>query len=267
MVTNVSALPPFVTQATPQSRAHANVDAEKASATSTSGVAVDVDPANLAYRDDVLAAREDVADARDAIDYAIATGREARGILGDARDTALRAADPATPDAARAASDVSFRGALQKLSQLVDGAVANGAPLLAGDALSVRADPDSGAGYDVAGLDLRLGEVASEDATVQLTRNSTVADQAGAAQSARAADQSLARLDAGLRRLDTESGRLGQHDRVLGALDASLKGSVTTDFDAEGARLLALQVRQDLSQSTAPIANAKPNAVLSLFRE
>ena len=265
MVTNISALPPFVTQATPHQRAPANIDAEKTAA--PSGVAVDVDPANLNYRDDVLAAREDVADARDAIDFAIATGREARGILSEARDTALRAADPATPDAARAAQDVSFRGALQKLSQLVDGVVAKGAPLLTGDALTVHADPDSAAAYDVAGLDLRVRDAAPEDATVQLTRASTVADQAGAAQSARAADRSLARLDAGLRRLDAESGRLGQHDRVLGALDASLKGSVTTDFGAEGARLLALQVRQDLSQSTAPIANAKPNAVLSLFRE
>ena len=265
MVTNVSALPPLVTPATPHARAPANADADKPAV--TPGVTVDVDPANLDYRDDVLAAREDVADARDAIDFAIATGREARAILNDARDTALRAADPATPGAARAAQDVSFRGALQKLSQLVDAAVASGAPLLTGDALSVHADPDSEAGYDVAGLDLRLRDAAPDDAAVQLTRKSTVADQAGAAQAARAADQSLARLDAGLRRLDTESVRLGQHDRVLGALDASLKGSVTTDFDAEGARLLALQVRQDLSRSTSPIANAKPNAVLSLFRE
>ena len=191
MVTNVSALPPFVAQATPHARAHhGQVDAEKTAATSA-GVSVDVDPANLDYRDDVLAARDDVADARDAIDHAIATGREARGILNDARDTALRAADPATPDAARAAQDVSFRGALQKLSQLVDGAVAHGAPLLAGDALSVRADPDSTAAYDVPGLDLRLRDTPSGDATVQLSRNATVADQAGAAGSARAADQSL----------------------------------------------------------------------------
>lgn len=266
MVTNVSSLPPALAQATPtHHRTHANADATQA--TATSGVSVDVDPANIDYRDDVLAAREDVADARDSIDFAIATGRQARSILSDARDTALRAADPATPDAARAASDVSFRGALQKLSQLVDGAVARGAPLLTGDALSVHADPDSDAGYDVAGLDLKVRDTASEGATVQLTSASSVADQASAAQAARAADQSLARLDEGLRRLDAESTRLGQHDRVLGALDASLKNGVTTDFGAEGARLLALQVRQDLSQSTAPIANAKPNAVLSLFRE
>ena len=265
MVTNVTSLPALMASTTSQPRPAASGEAEKAPL--ARGVAVDVDPAHLDYHDDVLAARDDVADARDGIDHAIAVAREARGILHDARDVALRAADPATPDAARAAQDVAFRGALQKFSQIIESAIGQGAPLLAGDALSVHADPDSGAAYDVAGLDLRLQGEASGDATIQLTKNASVADRDGAGAAARAADQSLARLDAGLRRLDVESGRLGQHDRLLGALDASLRANVKTDFDADGARLLALQVRQDLSQATSPIANVKPNAVLSLFRE
>jgi hypothetical protein len=42
---------------------------------------------------------------------------------------------------------------------------------------------------------------------------------------------------------------------------------VRHDLDADGARLLALQVRQGLEGvGSAPIANADPQSVLSLFR-
>jgi hypothetical protein len=42
---------------------------------------------------------------------------------------------------------------------------------------------------------------------------------------------------------------------------------VNEPADAEGARLLALQVRQSLLGSNAAIANSAPQALLSLFRE
>lgn len=265
MVTNVTSLPSFVTPTATQPRAPAAVETDKAPRVSAS--AVDIDPANLEYHDDVVAAREDVADARDAIHFAIATAREARGFLLEARDLALRAADADTPDAARAAQDVGFRSVLQQLGKLVDGAIAAGAPLVAGDTLSVEADPDSPVTLEVGGLDLRVKASVNGDEAVLLTRTSTIADRSNALEAARAADQSVANVDAGLRRLDGESGRLAQHDRILGALDASLISNVRVDLDADGARLLALQVRQDLSQATAPIASARPNAVLSFFRE
>jgi hypothetical protein len=42
---------------------------------------------------------------------------------------------------------------------------------------------------------------------------------------------------------------------------------VRTDLDADGARLMALQVRQGLEAAGAgAIANVEPQAVLSLFR-
>jgi hypothetical protein len=56
---------------------------------------------------------------------------------------------------------------------------------------------------------------------------------------------------------------LEAHQGFLGAAEAGARG----DFDADGARLLALQVRQGLEAvGGAPIANAEPQAVLSLFR-
>lgn len=269
MVSSITTLPPQASQgASVQSssaRTASTTENERPGAARAAVVAVD--PARLEHREDVLAAREDVADARDGVEFAIAAARDVRALLGEARDLAVRAADSATPDAARAAQDVAFRSAVQRLGQIVDGAIARGAPLLAGEALSVQADPDSDAATDIAGLDLRLKSAVTGDEALLLTRGASIGDALSAAETARAADKSLARLDAGLARLESEAVRLTQHDRVLGALDAALAANVAPDLGADGARLLALAVRQELSQSTAPIAGAKPNAVLSLFRE
>jgi predicted transcriptional regulator len=264
MVSNVTAMPPMGAPL-PTVRAGPAVEGEK-KAGAQSAAAV-LDPTRVEHREDVLSAREDVADARHGLDFAGAVGRQARALLLEARDVALRAADPAAPDAARTAQDVSFRGLVQQIGQLVEAAIAEGAPLVGGDPLSVRADPDSDAAVDIAGFDIRLKSAVTGDEALLLTRGASVADATSAREALGAAQQSLARLDAGLARIDAESGRLGQHDKVLAALDAALASNVAPDLDADGARLLALQVRQDLSAHTGPIANARPNAVLALFRD
>lgn len=265
MVSNVNALSPIATQTPAQPRPPTGSETGRAAPTRAANV--DIDPARLEHREDVRLVREDLADARAALDYAIAVIREARSALSEARDAAQRAADPATPDAARAASDVTFRAALQKIGLAVDAAVADGAPLLAGGALRIDADPDSDAHHEVAGLDIRLKSAVTGEEALLLTRGASVADRTGAEDAARAADRSLARIDAGLRRLGGDSARLDQHDRLLGALDTALAQSVEPDLGAEAARLLALQVRQDLAGGAGPVANARPNAVLALFRE
>ena len=52
-----------------------------------------------------------------------------------------------------------------------------------------------------------------------------------------------------------------------GFLNAAAGASgVRHELDTDGARLLALQVRQGLEGTGAPIADVEPQAVLSLFR-
>jgi hypothetical protein len=64
-------------------------------------------------------------------------------------------------------------------------------------------------------------------------------------------------------RLVDSARSLEAHQGFLAAAEAGARG----DFDADGARLLALQIRQGLDAAGgAPIANAEPQAVLSLFR-
>lgn len=268
MVGNVTSLPSFI--ATPATRA---TETGKSSSTETAQTesrrddAVRADVSRSEYRQDVSASREDVAAARSALDMFIAVAKQARSLLLEARDVASKSADAETPDAARAAQDVSFKALVQELGQLVDGAVRNGADALSGGVIAADADPDANRDLEISGLDLRVKAASGEDDAVRLTTASNILTAEDAAAAAKAADESIRRIDEGLRRIETGASRLDAHTTLLAQLDSALASQVRVDFDADAARLIALQVRQDLSRANAPIANVAPSQVLALFRE
>lgn len=267
MVGNVTSLPSFI--ATPTTRATETGKSSTAEVQTETrrDDAVRAEVANSEYRSDVAASREDVAAARSAIDTFIAVAKQARSLLLEARDVAGRAADGETPDAARAAQDVSFKALVQELAQLVEGAVSKGADALAGATISADADPDAAQPLSIAGLDLRVKAESGEDDGMRLTRASSVATADAAAEAAKASDETIRRIDESIRRVETESARLDEHTTLLARLDSALASQVRVDFDADAARLIALQVRQDLSRANAPIANVAPSQVLAHFRE
>lgn len=265
MVSNITSLPAFLTSAVNQNRQVSDLpDGEQASHAGRSAVEVSV--SDSAYRSDVLTTRGDVASARGGVELALGVGRVARGALVDLRDLAERAADPGTPDDVRRAQDGQFRAAVQGVGQRIQNEISAGAQLIAGDALQVQANPDADTPLTIEGFDLRVKQSPSTSGVISLSLESGLATREAAASSAQAADVSIAKLDAHLRRLDKEYTRLDQHDQVLSALDLALKGAGAADLDADGARLLALQVKQDLSQNTSPISSAGLSSVLSYFR-
>jgi hypothetical protein len=124
--------------------------------------------------------------------------------------------------------------------------------VLAGQDVGVQAEPGAPE-TTIAGVDLRLGGdtlLAPADAN---------ADEA----TLQAAQKSMENLQEAMGRLVDSARALEAHQGFLGAAEAGARG----DFDADGARLLALQVRQGLEAAGGvSIANAEPQAVLSLFR-
>jgi flagellin len=205
--------------------------------------------------------RTQTADARSAVDVALAGGGKARLLLSDLRELTLRAADSATPDAARAAQDVAFRAGLQQIGQIADEV----GGLLSGESVSLT-DAATGETFQIAPLDLRLKSEAGEGDTLQISSDASLATPESAASAATAIAKSIARLDAGLERLSGQSDGLSLHAQLLDRLSSAL-GQPAADVNAEGARLLALQVRQDLAALNTPIANADPSGVLALFRQ
>ncbi|MGE3303549.1 MAG: hypothetical protein AB7M12_10585 [Hyphomonadaceae bacterium] len=189
------------------------------------------------------------------LDLALGAGREAANVVAQIRDLARSGAG--------ADADAALKSLLQRYSDIIDGAVAGGADMLAGGATQVSVDPDAPP-VTVQGYDLRLKDNPGAEDVLRLSAGASLAD-AGAA--ARDADASLARLDTALSRLSGAAQKLSAHDGFLASLESAVGADVDVDLDAEGARLLALQVRQGLAGAGGAIANARPAALLELFRE
>ena len=64
---------------------------------------------------------------------------------------------------------------------------------------------------------------------------------------------------------DKAAQRVSAHEGVLAAADKLGQGAAR-DLDADGARLMALQVRQSMADSGLAIANSDPQAILALFK-
>ncbi|HVY03892.1 MAG TPA: hypothetical protein VG983_09575 [Caulobacterales bacterium] len=202
--------------------------------------------------------------ARTSTDLALAAGREGAGLISQLRDLARSAIN--ADDGARADLNAKFQTLLQKYGQTIDGAIGAGADLLAGNSLTVALDPDSPP-VTIAGYDLRLKQDPATEDALRLSTSSNLLDQGAAQAAARDADASLARVDTALSRLSAAGQRLSAHDQFLSALDEGVSSQVSEPPDADGARLLALRVRQGLQGDNAAIANSAPQSLLALFRE
>lgn len=188
----------------------------------------------------IAGARESVRAGMAQVHEALAAGHDAQAMLVKAQAQA------------KAGDQAGLADTLAAFAQRIDAAIGRGAFVLAGQDLAVQAEPGAGA-VTIPGVDLRVGgevlsigaDAAADEATLQ------------------AAQKSMENLQEAMGRLVDAARSLEAHQGFLGAAEAGARG----DFDADGARLLALQVRQGLEAAGGlNIANAEPQAVLSLFR-
>lgn len=188
----------------------------------------------------ITAARESVRAGMAQVHEALAAGHEAQAMLVKAQAMA------------KSGDQAGLTDLLAAFEQRIDSAIGRGAIVLAGDDVAVQAEPGA-APVNVHGVNLRLG------GDVLLLSSEAKADQSTIAQ----AQKSMETLQEAMGRLVDSARALEAHQGFLGAAEAGARG----DFDADGARLLALQVRQGLEAAGGvSIANAEPQAVLSLFR-
>jgi hypothetical protein len=156
--------------------------------------------------------------------------------------------------AAQAGQSETVQALSERLRIGVQSAIAGGASLLSGQALRLQG-ADAGASVD--GLDLQFS---APPASVLQTPDGALAVGDAAAQSAREARAFADQWEAAQRRLSA-------HEGVLSAAAKLGDGRSVRDLDADGARLMALQVRQSLSEAGGlPIANGDPRAILALFK-
>lgn len=193
----------------------------------------------------LTAARESIRASVTQVHEALAAGHDAQTLLVKVQSFA------------RAGDQAGLTEALQGFMQRIEAAISRGATLLSGESLAVEAEPGASP-VALPGVDLTLKGQPSADDLIQVSADANAAD-AGLSQ---AAQKSLENLQDAMNRLVEAARTLGAHQGFLGVA-ASAQGDISTD----GARLLALQVRQGLEAiGAASIANAEPKAVLSLFR-
>lgn len=189
----------------------------------------------------ITAARESVRAGMSQVHEALAAGHDAQALLVKVQTLA------------KSGDQAGLTEALNAFSQRVETAVGRGASVLAGEQVAVQAEPGA-APIMIPGVDLRLG-----GAVIHVTADASVGDAA----LLQSAQRSMENLQAAMGRLVDSARALEAHEGFLGAAEAGARG----EFDADGARLLALQIRQGLDAvGGAPIANAEPQAVLQLFR-
>lgn len=188
----------------------------------------------------ISGARESVCAGMGQVHEALVAGQDAQAMLVNVQAFA------------KAGDQAGLTDALAGFGQRVDSAIGRGAFVLTGEDVAVQAEPNA-APVTIPGVDMRLGS------DVLLVSADAKANDA----TAQAAQKSMENLQAAMGRLVDSARSLEAHQGFLGAAEAGARG----DFDADGARLLALQVRQGLDAAGGvSIANAEPQAVLSLFR-
>lgn len=197
-----------------------------------------------------------LAAARESVRQGIAHAREALALGHDAMAMLLKVQSVARGEATQADLDA----ALGEFAQRLEAALERGVHLASGANISVQAEPD-GAPVVIAGMDLRLKQEPDADDLLSVSSAARADDPSlpvAAQRSLERLQEAMSRLLASVRALEAHQGFLGAAESVTG---------VRRDLDTDGARLLALQVRQGLEANGAsPIANVEPQAVLSLFR-
>lgn len=194
----------------------------------------------------VSAARESVRDGIAQLQQALSLGREAMSMLVKTQEVARGEG-----------SQDELDGALRDFSERLKAAVAGGARLVAGESIEVHAEPGSPP-VTIEGLDLRREQEGGLMPSPAVAATSEAALQQAAQRSLDRLQEAMSRLSDSLHALEAHQGFLTAVDNVAG---------VRRDIDTDGARLLALQVRQGLERAGAPaIANTDPQSVLALFR-
>lgn len=196
-----------------------------------------------------------LAAARDSVRAGIAQVQEALALGHEAQSMLVQA-----QAAARSDSQADLDKALATFTERLQAALTRGADIVAGDAVTVQAEPGAQP-VMINGVDLRLKAEPGEHDVIAVAADARVDDP----QLAIDAQRSLEKLQEEMSRLLESMRALEAHQGFLGAAEGVTH--VRGDLNADTARLMALQVRQGLQAAgAAPIANVEPQAVLTLFR-
>jgi len=184
--------------------------------------------------------------------------------LGLSSGTTTPVATVITSNSTRSSLQTDYNNLLTQIDQLARDASYNGVNLIYGDSLKVVFNGDASSSLTIQGVKL-------DSNGLGLTAIATTGFQDD-----RVVNDTLLKLDASLAALRTQSSKFGTNVAVvqtrqdftknlINTLQTGSDNLVLADSNEEGANMLALQTRQQLSTTALTLANQASQAVLRLF--
>jgi flagellin len=192
-------------------------------------------------------------------DLALGAGQTVAGLLTTLKGEAASGQDPALDPATRDSLNIDFKATLGRIATTVQDASYAGVNLLNGASGSVKIP----GGGSLTPQNLTLG---GPILVVSPTASLGSADDSASALAD--INTSISNLDTALQALSGQASQISAHGAIVSQLSTALNAGLPSSADAgaDGARLLALLVQQQLGAQGQPIANQSPQLVLSLFR-
>lgn len=201
-------------------------------------------------------------------DVASAGAQTVASLLDELKTKALGAVDASATTASRQSLNADYQGLLTQIQSAVDGASFAGTNLLNGSqagAATFVASADGGQSVTLSATDLSLG-----GSVVTVPPSSNIATATAAAGVLDQIDASQVNVHQTLGLLGAQARQVAAHVGVVAQLSDSLDTGagalVNANLGAEGVRLQALQVQQQLAALPQSIVNQTPQTLLSLFR-
>ena len=205
-------------------------------------------------------ASRDLASSASIADAAVAAGGAIQTLLTQLQQDAVTASDPNLSADDRAALDSGFKSGLAQIHAAVSGASLDGVNLIDG---SVSVQASTGGGVTLTGTDL-----SPTGPLIGLAAGAGLTDPSGAAAIADQLGTAIDNVGQAVGQIAAQSQAISDHLTLVAQASDSqtVAGRVDGGLDSDGARLLALQVQQQLQGAGASIANQAPQSILSLFR-
>jgi flagellin len=202
-----------------------------------------------------------LASAASIADAAVSAGTAIEGLLAQMRQDAVTASNPSLDDDSRAALNTGFKSSLAQIQKAIAAAGVDGVNLLDGST-------DGAANIATAtltGVNLSLG-----GPLIGVGADASLSDPSTASALASQLGSAIDNVGKAVDQISTQGQAIESHFSVVAqaglALSPGVAGAVNTGLDADGARLAALQVQQQLSLTPSGVGNQSPNAILSLFQ-
>jgi flagellin-like hook-associated protein FlgL len=168
------------------------------------------------------------------------------------------------PNATRTSLESDFNAILQQIDQLAADASYNGVNLLDGDDFKVVFNENGTSSLNIEGVSFDMAGLGLNTVT------------AGGFQDAASIDVEIAKLDGALSSLRNQASKFGSNlstvqtrqdftKNMINTLQTGADNLVLADTNEEGANLLALQTRQQLSSTALSLSAQADQAVLRLF--